>query len=78
MSNQNNQSQQRPSGFNCPVCGGFIPVSIQQLLSVERFVCTQCFLEIKLNRGESQKAIDALEKVKAAEDGVKKAAVFRA
>lgn len=78
MSNQNNQPQQRPSGFKCPVCGGFIPVSIQQLLSVERFVCPQCFLEIRLNKGESQKALDALEKVKVAEDGVKKASVFRA
>jgi transcription elongation factor Elf1 len=74
---QNNQSQQRPSGFNCPVCQGFIPVSIQLILSTERFVCPQCFLEIKLNRGESKKALDALEKVKDAEDGVKKASVFR-
>jgi transcription elongation factor Elf1 len=77
MNNRNHQSQQRPSGFNCPVCTGFIPVSIQQLLSVERFVCPQCLLEIKLNKGESQKALDALAKVKSAEDGVKQASVFR-
>ncbi len=73
MSNQ----QQHPSGFKCPVCSGFIPISMHQLLTEEKFICPQCILEIRLNKGDSQKALDALQKVKDAEDNVKKASVFR-
>ncbi|MDR2383673.1 MAG: hypothetical protein LBD76_07325 [Prevotellaceae bacterium] len=70
------QHQQRPSGFACPVCKGFIPVSIQQLLTAEKFVCPACLLEIRLNRENSQTALDALQQVQDAENTVKKAAVF--
>jgi transcription elongation factor Elf1 len=76
MINQTHQ-QQRPSGFNCPVCNGFIPVSMQQLLMEERLVCPQCSLEIKLNSEKSKKALDALEKAKSAKDGVKSASDFK-
>ncbi len=72
-----NSKQQKPSGFNCPVCGGFIPVSIQQLLTEEKFTCPQCVLEIRLNKDDSQKALNALQKVQDAEDDVKKASAFR-
>jgi len=71
----NNQKQQRSSGFNCPVCNGFIPVSIQQLQSTDRFVCPSCSLEIRLNKGESKKALEALQKTQA-EETVKRASVF--
>ncbi|MDR1370675.1 MAG: hypothetical protein LBJ72_11225 [Dysgonamonadaceae bacterium] len=71
-----NDQTQRPSGFNCPVCAGFIPVSMQQLLVMERFICPHCTLEIRLNRADSQKAIDALQKVQEAEKAVSRASVF--
>jgi hypothetical protein len=70
------QKTQRPSGFSCPVCDGFIPVSIGQLLAVEKFVCPHCRLVIRLNRANSRLALDALEKVREAESAVKKASVF--
>jgi transcription elongation factor Elf1 len=76
MNSQNKSASQRPSGFNCPICRGFIPVSIQQLLRDERFVCPTCFLEIRLNRANSQNALNALQKVQDAEEKVKKASVF--
>ncbi|MDR2814510.1 MAG: hypothetical protein LBB79_07665 [Prevotellaceae bacterium] len=72
----NNQKHQQPSGFKCPVCGGFIPVSIKQLLTEEQFVCPQCALNIRLNKASSQKALSALQKVQEAEEKVKKASVF--
>jgi transcription elongation factor Elf1 len=72
----NSQHQQQPSGFKCPVCGGFIPVSIQQLLTNETFFCPVCGLEIRLNRNDSQNALNALQKVHNAEENVKKASVF--
>lgn len=76
MNNQQNPAPQRPSGFNCPNCRGFIPVSIQQLLKDEKFVCPVCLLEIRLNRATSQNALHALQKIQDAEDRVKKASVF--
>jgi len=72
-----NNRQQQPSGLKCPVCGGFIPISMQQLLTEERFTCPQCSLEIRLNKTDSRQALNALQKVKDAEDSVKKASVFR-
>ena len=72
----NEQKRQQPSGFNCPVCKGFIPVSVQQLIITANLICPQCALEIRINKNESQKAIDALEKVHAAEKSVKEASVF--
>jgi transcription elongation factor Elf1 len=72
----NNQKQQQASGFKCPVCGGFIPVSIQQLLTMQKFVCPACALEIRLNKEDSQTALNALQKVHDAERNVRKASVF--
>lgn len=72
----NNQKQQQSSGFNCPVCNGFIPVSIQRLLATEKFVCPHCSLEIRLNKERSQEALNALQKVQKAEQNVRKASVF--
>jgi transcription elongation factor Elf1 len=77
MSGRQNDQGQQPSGFKCPVCFGFIPVSVQQLLTSERFVCPHCAMEFRLNRSRSHKAIDALTKVKDAESGVERASVFR-
>ncbi|MDR0711525.1 MAG: hypothetical protein LBF67_04160 [Prevotellaceae bacterium] len=71
-----NIQQQQPSGFQCPACGGFIPISIQQLLTTEHFTCPQCAIEFRLNKASSHKALNALRKVHEAEVAVKQAAVF--
>jgi rubredoxin len=70
------KGKHHPSGFKCPVCEAFIPVSIKQLLLDERFLCPGCSLEIRLNRGDSHKALNALQKLHEAEEGVRKASVF--
>lgn len=67
---------QQPSGFACPVCSGFVPVSVQLLLATEKFICPHCALEIRLNKASSQKALDALKKVQEAEKAVRQASVF--
>lgn len=74
MSNYDNR--QRPTGFNCPVCKGFIPIAMTQLLNAEDITCPHCRLEIRINKEGSRKAIDALGKVHEAEDQVRKASVF--
>lgn len=71
-----NNKVQRPTGFGCPVCSGFIPISIAELLGTEVMLCPYCGLEIRINREHSKKAMDALMKVKEAEEGVRKASVF--
>lgn len=77
MKNQNNT--QRPAGFFCPneTCGGFIPVSLVELLNAQSFVCPQCSLELRLNTEGSQKAFEILNKVQQAEKRVQDASVFR-
>lgn len=71
------QYNQRPSGFECPVCKGFIPISVTELIKEQIIVCPQCDLKLSINHAESQKAIKALEKVQQAQADVERASVFR-
>lgn len=71
------QNTQRPSGFECPVCKGFIPVSVKELIIDRSLVCPICGLQLSINKSASQKAIDALDKVQKAQDNVERASVFR-
>ena len=50
------QQSQRPSGMPCPQCGGFIPVSMQQIITDSSILCPHCGL-----------AIDALKKFQQAQ-----------
>ena len=68
---------QRPSGFECPVCKGFIPVSMTDLIQKNAIICPICSLHLNINQHASQKAIDALEKVQQAQEKVDKASVFK-
>lgn len=72
-----NKKGQQPSGFECPVCKGFIPVSVIELLKEKAIICPHCDLRLAINQTASQKAIDALNKVQSAQQGVDKASVFR-
>ncbi len=72
-----NSKTQRPSGFNCPVCSGFIPVSMAQLIEASGLECPSCGLHIMINKENSEKAIQALQNVQKAEDNVQKASTFK-
>ena len=68
---------QQPSGMNCPVCEGFISISIFQLLHDGAIACPHCGLSLTINRSLSQPAIDALKKVEKATDQVRKTENFK-
>ena len=61
------QQAQRPSGMPCPQCGGFIPVSMQQIITDSSILCPHCGLRLNINQQESRPAIDALEKFQQAQ-----------
>lgn len=72
-----NQQTRRLSGFECPACKGFIPISVAILIKERAITCPQCDLQLTINQAASKKAIDALDKVQSAQDSVNKASVFR-
>lgn len=61
------QQAQRPSGMPCPQCGGFIPVSMQQIITDSSILCPNCGLRLNINQQESRPAIDALKKFQQAQ-----------
>ena len=61
------QQAQRPSGMLCPQCGGFIPVSMQQIIADSSILCPHCGLRLYINQQESRPAIDALKKFQQAQ-----------
>lgn len=68
---------QQPSGMPCPVCQGFIPISIYQLLHDGAVTCPHCGLSLTVNRSHSQPAMDALKKVEGAISRVREAEKFK-
>lgn len=52
----------RPSGMPCPQCKGFIPVTMQQIITESAIVCPHCGLRLNINHQENQPAIEALKK----------------
>ncbi len=67
---------ERQPGLRCPVCGAFIRTSIEELLSVHSLRCSECRLELKLDRWASAKALQALEKVQDARKKVENTSKF--
>ncbi|MEG1498193.1 MAG: hypothetical protein RRX93_01195 [Bacteroidales bacterium] len=65
------------SGMNCPVCKGFIPISIYQLLHDTNIICPHCSLSLSINHTLSQPAMDALKKVEEANNRVRKTENFK-
>ena len=61
------QQAQRSSGMPCPQCGGFIPVSMQQIIADSSILCPHCGLRLNINQQESRPAIDALKKFQQAQ-----------
>lgn len=59
--------QLRIPGMPCPRCGNFIPTSINELLSANYLRCPTCQLQLNIDRQNSRKALNALEKVEEAQ-----------
>ena len=38
-----------PNGFNCPICNGFIPVSVKDLFIGVAVVCPSCKLQVTID-----------------------------
>ncbi len=63
-------------GMNCPQCGNFIPTTISELLSASGLKCPHCNLMLTINRQESKRAMEILQKVDNAEKNLQKASSF--
>lgn len=59
-------TNQHVNGLECPVCKAFIPVSVSRLLQESCVVCPACGLRLTINKSQSRKAMEALEKIDAA------------
>ena len=74
----NDENFERPvPGIYCPVCNGFIPVELQQLLSGDEILCPDCGWSIPTDRGQSAAALEALRKVEEAIENLRKASNFK-
>ena len=62
-------------GLYCPVCEGFIPVTIQQLLFGDEILCPDCGYSYK--KGHSEAALEALRKVEEAIENLRKTGNFK-
>ena len=67
---QNTDSEEGP-GFKCPNCGKWITVTIYDILSSDSVTCTNCSYVFAIERSKSGKAIEALRKVKEAQEKLK-------
>jgi len=63
MQNTPKKPENRPAGFNCPVCSFFIEVSIQGLLYDPNHRCPRCGTDFSMNRHESSEALELIQKV---------------
>jgi DNA-directed RNA polymerase subunit RPC12/RpoP len=71
-----NNNQKQP-GLNCPQCGTFIPTTIAELLSARSLRCPHCRLELTINRKESKRAMEILQKVDDAQKNLDNASKFK-
>ena len=63
-------------GIYCPVCEGFIPVKIQQLLFGDEILCPDCGFSYSIEKGQSKAALEALRKVEEAIENLRKTGNF--
>ena len=64
-------------GIYCPVCEGFIPIKLQQLMSGDEILCPDCGYSITPHGGQSAAALEALRKVEEAIENLRKASNFK-
>ncbi len=68
--------ENRIPGMNCPQCGRFIPISITELISASFIDCPHCQLRLTIDKSQSQRAIQALEKVDIAQRNLEDKSTF--
>lgn len=54
----------KTSGMSCPQCGGYIPLSLEELLTGRSITCPHCNLHLTINRKVADKAREVPEKCK--------------
>lgn len=54
------QEGNKVSGISCPQCYGFIPITIQQILSGSAVFCPCCGLRLEIAKIKSEKAHEIL------------------
>lgn len=68
-------TNQNKPGLACPRCREHIAVSAVELLA-GKIQCPRCYLALYVDRNASQTALDALKKIRQAEENVQKASHF--
>ena len=63
--NEKNASGQLSPGLSCPECGHHIPTTIEMLLNNSAVFCSNCGLELSIDREESKAGLDQLRKLSA-------------
>ena len=54
----------RVSGVPCPICGKFIPISMQQMIHDSAATCPSCGLRLEIDNKKAQKAEEMIKKFK--------------
>ena len=65
-----NTDDENSSGFICPECGDKIKITIYDIINGDAVVCEHCGLTLPIDRIKSNSAINALRKVKKAQESV--------
>lgn len=76
MNTPDRRTDERKTGLNCPQCGGFTETTIFQLLTSCALQCPHCRLRLTIDRGKSRQALDALQKVQAAQENLERKSKF--
>lgn len=50
----------KTSGMSCPQCGGYIPLSLEELLTGRSITCPHCDLHLTINRKATRQVLDKL------------------
>ena len=50
-----NMNRDKVGGFSCPVCGGFIPTSMEELVTSSSLVCPVCNLQLTIDKAIHKK-----------------------
>ena len=65
-----NADGENSSGLKCPCCGGKINITIYEIIKGDDIVCPNCGLILPVDRINSNSPIDALRKVREAQENL--------
>ena len=51
------------TGFKCPQCGGFVPVSMYQIMASSSVFCANCGLRMDIAKEQSESLLSHLQKL---------------